>query len=295
MAEQIEGRVSSAVDAWLRWLPRWHVGTARGRTRPCRVCLGSPVATAAGFDHDVPHAVQHALLNRLRQIVDDDVDEYTARNLPLVTRELRLVEAQEARGYRPDQGLDPEFQGLDLDPEPEPGQPFLFTLAGLAGAPSDDGVVPPDPIVAGAEGPRATSRSDHADAEAPFDPDDLDGWLLPPDSPASPVTPESGSIAPGPAADEPSGRPGERADAGSDARPEAEPAAETEYSDEAKAALRRELTLAGDHAEAVGTSLCLALVEHRPRIAEAIDRLVVPQVDELLAELSRALEQPRSR
>ena len=88
MAEQIEGRVSSAVDAWLRWLPRWHIGTARGRTRPCRMCLGSPVATAAGFDHDVPHAVQHALLNRMRQIVDDDVDEYTARNLPLVTREL---------------------------------------------------------------------------------------------------------------------------------------------------------------------------------------------------------------
>lgn len=282
MAEQIEGRVSSAVDAWLRWLPRWHVGTARGRTRPCRVCLGSPVATAAGFDHDVPHAVQHALLNRLRQIVDDDVDEYTARNLPLVTRELRLAEAQEARGYRPDQGLDPEFQGLDLDPEPEPGQPFLFTLAGLAGTPSDDGVLPPDPTVAGAEAPGTTLQP--ADADASSEPDDLDDWLLPPDS--STTTVRHHPVAPEPVTSEPV-EPDEQPQAGSPAEPE--------YSDEAKAALRREIALAGDHAEAVGTSLCLALVEHRPRIAEAIDRLVAPQVDELLAELSRALEQPRSR
>jgi hypothetical protein len=280
MAEQIEGRVSSAVDAWLRWLPRWHVGTARGRTRPCRVCLGSPVATAAGFDNDVPHAVQHALLNRMRQIVDDDVDEYTARNLPLVTRELRLAEAQEARGYRPDQGLDPEFQGLDLDPEPEPGQPFLFTLAGLAGTPADDGVVPPDPIVAGA---RPAGPIPEADVgAAPFDVDELDGWLLPPDS----ATPAD-ALPPG--ATRPAARPEDQPEPA----PRAEP--QPEYSDEAKAALRHEITLAGDHAEAVGTSLCLALVQHRSRIAEAIDRLVAPQVDELLAELSRALEQPRSR
>ncbi|OII22407.1 hypothetical protein [Frigoribacterium sp. MCBA15_019] len=280
MAEQIEGRVSSAVDAWLRWLPRWHIGTARGRTRPCRVCLGSPVATAAGFDHDVPHAVQHALLNRMRQIVDDDVDEYTARNLPLVTRELRLAEAQEARGYRPEQGLDPEFQGLDLDPEPEPGQPFLFTLAGLAGMPADDGIVPPDPTVAGGEPTGPTSELDNGAAS--FDVEDLDGWLLPPDSttPSDALPP----VAPGPVV---------RPEHQPEPAPRAEP--EAEYSDEAKAALRHEITLAGDHAEAVGTSLCLALVQHRPRIAEAIDRLVAPQVDELLAELSRALEQPRSR
>lgn len=282
MAEQIEGRVSSAVDAWLRWLPRWHVGTARGRTRPCRVCLGSPVATAAGFDHDVPHAVQHALLNRMRQIVDDDVDEYTARNLPLVTRELRLAEAQEARGYRPEQGLDPEFQGLDLDPEPEPGQPFLFTLAGLAGMPADDGLVPPDPTVSGGEPAGSTTEPDVGAAS--FDVDDLDGWLLPPDSatPIETLPPD----APGPAA---------RSEHQPEPAPRAESEPQPEYSDEAKAALRHEITLAGDHAEAVGTSLCLALVEHRPRIAEAIDRLVAPQVDELLAELSRALEQPRSR
>ncbi|ROS51623.1 spermidine/putrescine ABC transporter substrate-binding protein [Frigoribacterium sp. PhB24] len=287
MAEQIEGRVSSAVDAWLRWLPRWHIGTARGRTRPCRVCLGSPVATAAGFDHDVPHAVQHALLNRMRQIVDDDVDEYTARNLPLVTRELRLAEAQEARGYRPDQGLDLEFQGLDLDPEPEPGQPFLFTLAGLAGMPADEGVVPPDPTLGGTEPSGSGTEVDLPAFSS--DVDDLEGWLLAPDSSSSdaPGSPGSGPAAePGPQP-EPAPR--------HEHEHEHEPEHEVEYSDEAKAALRREITLAGDHAEAVGTSLCLALVHHRPRIAEAIDRLVAPQVDELLAELSRALEQPRSR
>ncbi|NRD27207.1 spermidine/putrescine ABC transporter substrate-binding protein [Frigoribacterium sp. VKM Ac-2836] len=284
MAEQIEGRVSSAVDAWLRWLPRWHIGTARGRTRPCRVCLGSPVATAAGFDHDVPHAVQHALLNRMRQIVDDDVDEYTARNLPLVTRELRLAEAQEARGYRPDQGLDPEFQGLDLDPEPEPGQPFLFTLAGLAGMPADDGIVPPDPTVTGGEPAGPTAEADVETASQ--DVDELDGWLLPPD-----WTTPTEAVPPGVA------HPAERPEhpPGPAPRSESHPTPESEYSDEAKAALRHEITLAGDHAEAVGTSLCLALVQHRSRIAEAIDRLVAPQVDELLAELSRALEQPRSR
>jgi hypothetical protein len=91
MADSIEGQVRGAVDAWLRWLPRWQIGTARARTRVCRTCFGSPVATAAGLDHDVPHAVQHALLNRLRHIVDAEVDTYTTRNLPLVDRELRLA------------------------------------------------------------------------------------------------------------------------------------------------------------------------------------------------------------
>lgn len=276
MAEQIEGRVTSAVDAWLRWLPRWQVGTARGRTRPCRVCLGSPVATAAGFDHDVPHAVQHALLNRLRQIVDDDVDEYTARNLPLVTRELRLAEAKEARGYRPDEGLAPEFQGLDLDPEPEPGQPFLFTLAGLAGQPLDDDSAVPDPVV-----------PERADVTGPAPSEDDEPTLFPFDDwdPVTPTGPDGAGTPREPAAAAP----------GSAAEPAAGPEAEPEYSDEAKAALRHEIALAGDHAQSVGTSLCLALVQHRERIAEAVERLVAPQVDELLAELSRTLEQPRSR
>lgn len=214
MVDSLEGQVRTAVDAWLRWLPRWRIGTARARTRVCRVCFGSPVAVAAGFDGDVPHAVQHALLNRLRHIVDDEVDSYTTRNLPLVTRELRRAAEVGVDGYRPDEGLALEFDGLDVDPEPEPGQPFLFTLEGLA----------------------AEEAARHA----------VDG-----------------------VDDEP------------------------EFSDEAKAALRRELALADEHAQSVGTALCFAVVAQRERIADAVDRLVEPQVEELLAELSRTLEPPR--
>ncbi|GAA4266911.1 spermidine/putrescine ABC transporter substrate-binding protein [Frondihabitans peucedani] len=220
MADSIEGRVRSSVDAFLRWLPRWQLGTSKARTRVCRLCLGSPVATAAGFDHDVPHAVQHALLSRMRVIVDEAVDEYTARNLPMVSRELARAHPDHHHGYRPDEGLALEFQGLEIDPEPEPGQPFLFTLQELA----------------------EEDRRSVEPAEVPADP-------------APPTT----------------------------------------YSDEAKAALRRELELADDHARTVGTTVCLALVEHRRRIADAVDRLVEPQIDELLRELSQALENPRSR
>ncbi|WP_423923291.1 spermidine/putrescine ABC transporter substrate-binding protein [Frigoribacterium sp. 2-23] len=226
MADSIEGRVRSAVDAWLRWLPRWRVGSSRARTRVCRLCLGSPVAQAAGFDHEVPHGVQHALLARLQAIVDDEVDDYTAKNLPQIARELRRAESEGAGGYDPHAGLDPEFQGLDVDPEPEPGQPFLFTLSELEGTAAG-----PDPV----------------DAAAPEQPFELE---TPP-----------------------------------------EPA----LTDEAKAALAREISLADDHARAVGTALCLALVAHRPRIGDAVTRLVEPQVEILLAELSRSLELPRSR
>ncbi|ROQ38380.1 hypothetical protein EDF46_2015 [Frondihabitans sp. PhB188] len=215
MADSIEGRVRSGVDAFLRWLPRWQVGTSRARTRVCRQCFGSPIATAAGFDHDVPHAVQHALLSRMQAIIDEAVDDYTARNLPMVARELAKAAEPETGGYKPDEGLALEFQGLEIDPEPEPGQPFLFTLAELAER----------------------------------------------DRPVAP--------------------------------PAAEPPAP--YSEEAKKALRTELELADDHARQVGTSVCLALVEHRRRISDAVDRLVEPQIDELLAELAQALENPRSR
>ena len=228
MADSIEGRVRSAVDAWLRWLPRWRVGSSRARTRVCRLCLGSPVAQAAGFDHEVPHGVQHALLARLQSIVDDEVDDYTTKNLPQIARELRRVASRDAGGYDPHAGLEPEFQGLDIDPEPEPGQPFLFTLSELEGT---GAVVPAD--------------ADES-AEPPFELE----------------TP-----------------------------PEPEP----ELSDEAKVALQREISLADDHARAVGTALCLALVAHRPRIGDAVTRLVEPQVEVLLAELSKSLELPRSR
>ncbi len=133
MEQSIDGRVHAAVDAWLRWLPRWEVGDGRGRAKLCRTCFGSPVAKAAGFDADVPHAVQHALLQRLKRIVDDEVQHYTDRNLPLLRKELGAIDRRRAaKPYRPSEGLAPEYEGLDLDPEPEPGAPFLFTLAELA-------------------------------------------------------------------------------------------------------------------------------------------------------------------
>lgn len=226
MADSIEGRVRSGVDAFLRWLPRWQVGTSRARPRVCRQCFGSPVATAAGFDHDVPHAVQHALLSRMRAIIDESVDEYTAKNLPLVARELARHEQPAPAGYRPEADLALEFQGLPVDPEPEPGAPFLFTLAELAEA----------------------DQAEHRDAESQ------------PNPTAAEENPDPST-----------------------------------YSDEAKQALRTELELADDHARQIGTAVCLALVEHRRRIADAVDRLVEPQIDELLAELAQALENPRSR
>ena len=53
--------------------------------------------------------------------------------LPMLQRELDQQAARNrARSYRPAEDLDPEFDGLPLDPDPVPGAPFLFTIAGLA-------------------------------------------------------------------------------------------------------------------------------------------------------------------
>lgn len=129
----IETQVSQAVDAWLKWLPRWQPATHRGRVAPCRRCFGSPVLSAAGLGADVPHGVQHGLSTRIKTIVDQAVAAYTARNLPMLQAELDQQAARNrARSYRPAEGLDPEFEGLPLDPEPVPGAPFLFTISGLA-------------------------------------------------------------------------------------------------------------------------------------------------------------------
>ncbi len=129
----METQVSQAVDAWLRWLPRWEPATHRGRVAPCRRCIGPPVLSAAGLGSDVPHAVQHGLSTRLKTIVDHAVADYTALNLPILQGELDHQAARNrARAYRPDENLDPEFEGLPLDPEPVPGAPFLFTISGLA-------------------------------------------------------------------------------------------------------------------------------------------------------------------
>ena len=204
----IDGRVRGAVDLWLRWLPRWQIGTARPRTRICRKCTGSPIAAAAGFGPDVPHAVQHALIGRISTIVEDAVDDYTAKNLPLLQRELERAAARKRHaGYQPAEGLSPEFQGLDVDPQPQDGSPFLFTLEELAGTGASSDTVPREPL-----------------------------------------------------------------------------------SDEAKAALRHEIDLSDECARATGTAVCLALIDHRPRIAEAVERLVEPQIEALVSDMFRGLD-----
>ncbi len=144
----IEARVSHEVDNWLRWLPRWRPGTHRSRTRLCRRCFGSPIIAAAGLATDVPHGVQHAMSMRMKLIIDAAVDDYTDRNLPLLRHEIRLSEERKShRPYRPGEGLPPESAGLELDPEPEAGQPFLFTLGELASqAAADAAPPPPEPL-----------------------------------------------------------------------------------------------------------------------------------------------------
>jgi len=205
----LDTQVSQAVDAWLRWLPRWEPATHRGRVAPCRRCIGSPVLSAAGLGDDVPHGVQHGLSIRIKTIVDNAVALYTAKNLPMLQAELDQQAARNrARTYRPGEGLEPEYEGMPLDPEPQPGAPFLFTVAGFA---------------------------DEADADIP---------ALPP------------------------------------------------LSEEAKAALRQEVGLADDYANLVGREVCALLLHHRLRIQAAITEHVEPQVDALLAELSRSLDAP---
>lgn len=129
----LETQVNQAVEAWLRWLPRWEPATHRGRVAPCRRCLGSPILSAAGLGSDVPHGVQHGLSTRIKTIVDSSVAQYTERNLPMLQAELdQQADRNRSRTYRPSEGLEPEFEGLPLDPDPVPGAPFLFTIAGMA-------------------------------------------------------------------------------------------------------------------------------------------------------------------
>ena len=144
MERSIETQVDRAVDAWLRWVPRWEPATYRGRVAPCRLCLGSPVLSAAGIGANAPHGVQHGLSTRIKRIVDHAVAAYTAGNLPMLQSELDQQAARNrARSYRPAEDLSPEFEGMPLDPEPTPGAPFLFTIAGLADVDSEE--LPPLP------------------------------------------------------------------------------------------------------------------------------------------------------
>lgn len=128
----LDDQVAHEVSLWIRWLPRWKPESHRTRIRICRRCFGSPVLVAAGLDNDVPHGVQHAFSMRMKSIIDAAVDDYTERNLPNLHREIVAAEhAKKRRTYRAGEGLDPEHLGLELDPDPDPAQPFLFTLEEL--------------------------------------------------------------------------------------------------------------------------------------------------------------------
>lgn len=133
IGETLEDRVSAAVDAWLRWLPGWQPGSQRARSRICRRCMGSPILAAAGLTADVPHQVAHALTMRMQRIIDRTVDEFTSAELPALQAELDGDALWKAGGFDPVAGLEPEYEGVDLDPEPvDAEQPFLFTLGELA-------------------------------------------------------------------------------------------------------------------------------------------------------------------
>ena len=104
---------------------------------------------AAGLGHDVPHQVTHALTSRMQRIIDRGVDEFTERELPLLHAELTGEELWSSGGYDPVAGLEPEYDGIDPDPEPADGtQPFLFTLAGLAEEARPEAPLPRPPLTA---------------------------------------------------------------------------------------------------------------------------------------------------
>ena len=209
MERSLETQVDQAVDAWRSWVPRWEPATHRGRVAVCRLCLGSPVLSAVGIGSNVPHGVQHGLSIRIKRIVDQAVAVYTERNLPMLQSELDEQAARNrARSYRPSEDLAPEYDGLPLDPDPVPGAPFLFTIAGLA---------------------------DAATPELP---------------PLPPLT------------------------------------------EDAKAALRQEVTLADEYANMVGREICGILLRHRLNVQAAISQYVEPQIEAMLAELTEALDSP---
>lgn len=144
--DPIVDRVSVAVDAWLRWLPSWSPGTYRGRSRMCRRCTGSPVLAAAGLTGDVPHQVVHALNGRMQRIIDRVVDEYTEQKLPTLHAELTGEQLWYEGGFEPAAGLDPEYDGVDLDPENDDEQPYLFTMAELAEQSRPEAPLPRPPL-----------------------------------------------------------------------------------------------------------------------------------------------------
>ncbi len=209
-APSLEAQVGAAVDAWLQWVPKWVPAAHRGRPRLCRRCTGSPIVVASGISADTPHQVKHALVSRMQRIIDRAVDQYTSEHLPMLQSELTGADLWKTDGYDPVAGLDPEFDGIDPDPEPdESGQPFLFTLGGLAEETRPEPTLPRPPL-----------------------------------------------------------------------------------SESEKQQLRREVELADRQASSVGNEVCFALLTHQSRIRGAIARFIEPQVQAMLDDLSKHLEQP---
>lgn len=146
---EVDNRVALAVEAWLSWVPKWAPAAHRPRSRLCRRCTGSPLLDAAGITADTPHQVKHAFVSRMQRIVDTAVDEYTQTHLPMLHAELTGANMWEVGGYDPAAGLEPEYDGLDPDPEPdETGQPFLFTMGGLAEETKPEPPLPRPPLSA---------------------------------------------------------------------------------------------------------------------------------------------------
>lgn len=145
--ESVHAKVAAGVDAWLAWLPKWEPPSHRGRARLCRRCTGSPILVAAGIDSGTPHQVSHALIQRMQRIIDYQVDELTERELPTLHAELAGEKMWSAGEYDPTAGLDPEYEGLDPDPELDSmDHPYLFTLAGLAEASKPEAALPRPPL-----------------------------------------------------------------------------------------------------------------------------------------------------
>ena len=185
MEGSIESRVNHEVENWLRWITRWRPATHRGRARLCRQCFGSPIIASAGLAVDVPHVVQHALSMRMKIVIDASVDEYTERNLPLLAHELNLSERrQSAQAYRPAEGLEPEFRGLDLDPQPAADAPYLFTFSELAGLePTGSPPADPKPAAPGGDFESEPGQGPGRNPQADHDPDETAQEPLPPLTP----------------------------------------------------------------------------------------------------------------
>lgn len=145
----LEQKVGAAVSTWEKWVQTWKPATYRSRSRICRRCTGSPLLVAAGVPDGTPHQVKHALVSRMQRIIDGAVEAYTEQHLPMLHTELTGAAMWQTGGYDPSAGLDPEYDGVDLDPEPdESGQPFLFTMESLAAETKPQELLPRPPLSA---------------------------------------------------------------------------------------------------------------------------------------------------